>query len=1240
MEPQYRILGPIQVGGADHVPRGRTLSLLALLLVHRGAFVHVDRALDDLWEDGERPQNGRKAVHVVASRLRSALGEARLLSQGRGYAVRMAPGDLDADRFEELVLQGRGELAAGEPWEAAATLRSALEPWRGPALADVADARFAQAEIARLEDLRLACISDRIDAELACARHGDVVGELDALVRQHPLRERLRGQQMLALYRAGRQADALEAYRRAYEALADGLGIEPSPELRELEAAILRQEVPSPQGRAVGRKPLAADARRLVTCVFAQLAEGSDHDPESLRARLERFHDDAVAVCGRHDGVVAEARSDAVLAVFGAPVAHEDAAQRALRAAAELVQGTHALPFGSRARCGVSTGEVVAAAQHGATAVVGAPVGAAERLGRAAEPDEVRIDDRTWRMVRHAAEAIELADEGLRLERFDPAAPAIQRTLDRPLVGRGPELERLREAFARVARTGTARLMAIVGEPGIGKSRLVAELAALAGDGGRVLTGRCQAYGGGVTYLPMRPVIEQAMGDRSLDELGSALGIPESAMRQVATAVGLRQGTVGEDTAWAFRRVVDGLARSRTLAIVVDDAHLAEPALLDLLGDLAAKLRGAPVLIVWVARGDAFEERHPGWTGRMDADSVLELGPLSPAASAELLEAIDAGRLEPAQRREIAGAAGGNPLFLEQLVAYVDEGEASGEALPPALHALLASRLDRLETTERSALALGAVVGDAFQTRAVHALADGVSRGELEQACERLVARDLLVSGERGALRFRHGLVREAAYASLAKTARAGLHERHAAWLEGFGPDLPEADARIGLHLEAACRYECEINGAMPAELAAAAGGRLAAAAEVAGSRGDVPGEIGFLDRALALLGTDRPDGAKLLPTLVAVLIEAGDSARAEVVARQAVATSDALGLPGLQARSAVERERVDLYRHPERFDVPAALAVVAQASGVLRARGDALGRARADYLTADLTWLLGDAVATYAHARRMLAHARRARSGADIASALLFMTWCLVQGPCPVPEALARFNALGCDDDDLRAVELTAIGCRAGLVAMTGRFDEARVAMADAMAGLEEMQLSAISVYMAFLAAWIEVFAGAPAAAERCLRDARAHFADPDDHWYLSMIDSDLVHSLLAQDRVDDAAATIAELDARPIPCDAEWVVRRHMARAVIAARSGDPERGLEDAREAVAIADRTGLIVYRADAHTTHAELLAATGDAKAAARALCRALSLQEAKANTIAAAATRRQLAQLLSGAPAR
>jgi DNA-binding SARP family transcriptional activator len=821
---QFRVLGPIEVDPAEgpggRVPRGRTLALLALLLAHRGAIVHVDRIVDELWE-GAGPRHPKKAVHVVASRLRSAVGEAAVLSAGGGYAVRLAPGGLDAERFEALVGRGREELARGEPWEAAATLRQALALWRGPALADVSQERFAQPEIARLEELRLACLGDRVDAELACGRHAEVAGELEALVREHPLHERLRGQQMLALYRSGRQADALDAYRSAYAALVDGLGIEPSPQLRTLEAAILRQDVPNlsaaPRSPAV-TAPVAAAERRLVTCVFARLAHRDrrgDLDAESLQLVLERYHETATAVCADLGGLVAERRGDAALTVFGTPLAHEDDRQRALRAAAELVARTEELPFGVRACCGVCTGEVVARAHDAGTApVIGEAVGAAERLARSALGGEIRMDASTWRLVRHGATATELADGGFLLREIDAAAPAIRRQLDRPLIGREKEAGRLRAALAEVVGERTPRLMAIVGEPGIGKSHLAAELRAIAGPGGRALTGRCPAYGEGITYWPLREIVLQAMGECSIDELAASLELAPSVARKVAAAVGLEEGTTSEDTGWAFLRLIGALARVQPLILVVDDAHLAETALLDLLVDVAARLRDAPVLVVWVARPDLLE-RDPQAAPRIAAHGVLALGPLSARDSVALLRTIAGGRLEHDEERRIIAAAGGNPLFLEQLVAYFEEQRPSAEGLPPALHALLAARLDRLDAAERSALALGAIAGDAFEVLSVHALAGGITRAELEQACERLVRRDLLVRDEGGAaagpLRFRHALVREAAYASLAKSARARLHERHASWLDGLGGELPEADARIAFHLEAACVYEREI---------------------------------------------------------------------------------------------------------------------------------------------------------------------------------------------------------------------------------------------------------------------------------------------------------------------------------------------------------------------------------------------------------------------------------------------
>ena len=398
-----------------------------------------------------------------------------------------------------------------------------------------------------------------------------------------------------------------------------------------------------------------------------------------------------------------------------------------------------------------------------------------------------------------------------------------------------------------------------------------------------MLTGRCPAYGEGITLWPLREVVLQARGDRSPDELAAALGIPAVAVRRVAAAVGLEDGEPGEDTDWAFLQLLGALARVGPLVIVIDDAHWAEPALLDLLLDLVARLRDAPVLVVWVARPDLLESaRRPGGAGvHPDAAAAV-----APRRASRCSRRSAGGRLRPDEERRIAEAAGGNPLFLEQLVAYVGEQRAA-DALPPALQALLAARLDRLDAAERSALALGAITGDRFDAGAVHALAAGITRAEVERACERLVERDLLVRDERLALRFRHTLIRDVAYASLAKSARARLHERHAAWLEELGSELPEADARIGFHLESACRFAArDRRQRRRPRWRARAGRRLAAAAR----RRARPRRPRRRDRVPRPRGgparrPTTPEGAELLPGLVSALFESGASDRAEALA-------------------------------------------------------------------------------------------------------------------------------------------------------------------------------------------------------------------------------------------------------------------------------------------------------------------------------------------------------------------
>ncbi len=296
----------------------------------------------------------------------------------------------------------------------------------------------------------------------------------------------------------------------------------------------------------------------------------------------------------------------------------------------------------------------------------------------------------------------------------------------------------------------------------------------------------------------------------------------------------------------------------------------------------------------------------------------------------------------------------------------------------------------------------------------MHALATGITRAEVEHACERLLARDLLVRGPRpGTLRFRHTLIRDVAYASLAKSARAGLHERHADWL-----GRPRRRGRGGRRADrlpprTACRLTGEIGLPIPSALVRRAGERLAAAAAAAHARGDLAGEIGFLDRAMALLGDEDPSGAALLPGLVSALFESGASDRAEALADRAVEVASALGLARVEARARIEREHIRLSCHPETFRPERSRADATEAVATMRRLGDELGLARAAYLMSDLAWLAGDPVGSYRHAEEMLGYARRAGSDFDAATALVFMAWCLVEGPWPAGEAIERCEEL-----------------------------------------------------------------------------------------------------------------------------------------------------------------------------------------------------------------------------------
>ncbi len=417
---------PLELGGS------RPRALLALLALHRGSVVSLDLIVEELWGD-ESPATARHMVAVYVSRLRKTLGGDIVVTRRPGYLLQVGSDEVDATRFEHLLTEGREALAAGDAESAVARLGEALALWRGPALVDFAYEPFAQAEIARLEELRLQAEEERIDAELALGHSAELVAELETLVATAPLRERRRAQHMLALYRSGRQVDALAAYQEARRAFVEELGIEPGPELRELERSILGQEekLLVAESSSSPVVPSTPESRRTVTVALVELVDsaGSAEDPETSRAVGQAGLEHVRETVESYGGTADELPDGSVLAVFGTPLAHEDDSVRALRAVNEL----RALGIVSRA--GIETGEVLTAPNR---TIHGAVVRTAARLMEAAKPGEVALSESTGQLVGDAARLEPLGSRrprGLRLVDVASDAPVRPLRLDAPSSG-------------------------------------------------------------------------------------------------------------------------------------------------------------------------------------------------------------------------------------------------------------------------------------------------------------------------------------------------------------------------------------------------------------------------------------------------------------------------------------------------------------------------------------------------------------------------------------------------------------------------------------------------------------------------------------------------------------------------------------------------------------------------------------------------------------------------------------
>jgi DNA-binding SARP family transcriptional activator len=1173
---EVRLLGPLEVerdGQMLKLGGAKVRTLLADLALHLGETVSMDKLIDDLWGE-QPPDSAQHAVEEYVSQLRKKLGRTALVTQAPGYALALGAEQVDLTRFAQRAAEGRA-LLERDPDTASALLREALAVWRGTALAEFTFEPFAQIEIGRFEELRLQCLEDRIEADLGAGRHTDLIPELEALARAEPRRERLRAQLMRALYRSGRAADALAVYRATREALAEELGIEPGPELRELEQAILRQDASLDDVPLRATEPDVVQ-RKLAAVVALELVDVEGLDPEALHELTSRWQTRTATVVHRYGGRVESIAADAATAVFGVPLAREDDVLRASRAALELRD--------ARVRIGIETGEVVASG----TLVAGHVLAEAREVARGADPGAVTVDERAAALIGHAAR---FERGSLRLLELADEAPAFERRHDAPLVGRARQLASLRTSLDECVRDGACRAVQILGPPGIGKTRLARELSEAVRDRALVLDGVCAAEGAGSTYRPLRRIVRAAAGAESRDAI-FARTKDEPVAATLAAALGANGGTPSApEVAWAFRRFCETLAAEQPLVLVLDDVHWAEPTLLELIEQLAARGRG-PMLLLPLAREELRNE-HPSF---LDGGDRIVLDALSAEETSALVQQLLGERPFTSDLIDrVVEAAEGNPLFLEQLLAFVaEEGALVGRPLPPTIRALLAARLDRLGPGERAVLTRAAVVGREFRLRELEALLEPQGVATVERHLRTLSGRGFVQAAE-DAYRFRHVLVQEAVYRASAKAERAALHERLADHFER----AEEPDELIGFHLERAYLLQSEVgtDDRRLRQLATDAGRRLGAAGMVAWKRNDVHATVGLLVRATDLLPADSSLARALTCELGLALRAGGEAERATDALKRAERAASSAGDAHIELRARMELSFLRLLEDTGTSDEEL-LTIIQTAIPAFEALRDdrALGRA----------WLLSGFVEGGRHLRckaweesseRALDAYRRA--GLPVATCLGQLAQALYQGPTPAPEAIARCERLLDDDTVGPAGEANVRVFLGGLLAMRGQIEEARAHVARARETFDELgQLGPAGALCGGVGGAIEVLAGDWQAAELVLREScellqrarlNSTFATRAGELAATIYEQGRFAEADTWSRAAERAAAEDDLDAR-----LAW----QPVRAKLLARSGEHDDAERMVRAAGVAAQNTDALNKRARVLLDLADVLRLVG------------------------------------------
>jgi predicted ATPase/class 3 adenylate cyclase len=1027
------------------------------------------------------------------------------------------------------------------------------------------------------------------------------------------------------------------------------------------------------------------DLRKTVTIVFSDLkgstSLGERLDSESLREVMLRYFEAMSHELERHGGTIEKYIGDAVMAVFGMPAIHEDDALRAVRAAAGMQQALAKLneellrTWGVQLtnRTGVNTGEVVAGDPAvGQGLVVGDAVNTAARLEQAAPANEVLLGSLTYRLVRDAVHAepvepLELKGKaervpayrliGLRRNDLEPVA------VDALMVGRESELRLLTTAFRESVRDRTLRMVTLVGDAGIGKSRLTREFLASVGDEPLVARGRCLPYGDGITFWPLVEIVRQAAGIREEDSADQArsrlvqmLGVDE-VVERVASAVGMSTVDFAlPELFWGIRRFIEILAERRPVIFVIDDIHWAEATLLDLLEHLLGTDGSVAAMIVCSSRDDPGETR-PALTGQRNAQVVV-LTPLTAADTSQIVDALlgEVGIAADVKGRLVQSAEG-NPLFVEQMLSMLTEqgalrlvgnrwvatGDLSNVNIPPTIEALLAARLDALSREERAVVQPAAVIGLTFPEPAVEALVPELLQRSVPAHIEALERMHLVQAAEaiskpEAELRFHHVLIRDAAYQRVLKRTRATLHERFVDWADAHNEDRDrglESEEILGYHLEQAHRYLSELGplGEHGRSIGTRGSERLASAGRRAFVRGDMPAAASLLRRAAALLEVGTSRRVTLLTDAGEALTDAGDLTEADQVLEGAIGEARALADAPLETAARVVRLYLRYVTQGDRAGDRIA-AQVEEAIVVLEAANDQRGLTRAWRTLTNVHFASNRFLDAESAARQMIEHARLAGDRAMEMRVLPALATCAEFGPTPVKDAIVVCEEVLASLDGDRRSEAYVRRALATLEAMRGRFDEARHLYQGSRATLDELGWKhGAAMTSAVASGPVELLADDPVAAEMELRRDYETLEAMGERNYISTTAALLAEALYRQSRYDEARGFTEISETLAADDDVTTQVLWRSVRAKVLAREGRPGDAEPLATEAVRIISAAQDPDAQGHAILDLGEVYQLAGDAGKASRAFEQAADLFGQKGNVVSEGRARTLLADL-------